>query len=223
MQDMEPACPLPSQWMRYTEAPPLSEGARDRLNHLFPPRTSTSAGYSQWMMLFRDLLSFSESTFSRDSMMDSSSEFGAWTNPMIHRLLSWRPNRGNPTPEQAALEACRIAALLLLSRVWRFFGVRPVISDFLIDKLVLVLKVCEGDWGVLEQFQTWVLCLCSMEVRGKSAAIWAVEQMHVALDQAGEPAKGVLECLKEILWYECLFTTSLDDTRLDSRYDRHSS
>jgi hypothetical protein len=130
--DMKPTFPMPQQWVRFTTPPSsldLSPEVSEYTERAFQMWSSACLDVPEWLSAYTDLVAFALCSFKRNPSMrqlaDMPSEFGAWSNPMIHRLLSWHPTEGTVSQNTIVQETCRLGALLYLVPVWRCLGVSP--------------------------------------------------------------------------------------------------
>jgi hypothetical protein len=167
-KDLEPAFPLPDKWLRCGIPQPTQEQsiiaakAVDMWNICLPNN-------QQWIPIYHDL-----SIFSQQTVLDANSDMiispytGAWSNAVIHRLLSIRPLLNGETRENVIEEACRIASMVYMVRVWRNFGIFPARSVFLVTKLRNLLSSHCLDWSGLEPLHMWILYTACVEASGEN-------------------------------------------------------
>lgn len=211
--DQPPTFSLPRQWLRYAtplQQPELESTCRGYLNHLDRIWADGGLGGSEWHKLYVDLVLFSIQSFQEaaeiktvDSM---AADFGAWSNPMIHRLLSWRPAYGIATRESTILETCRLGALLYLVPAWRFFGVAPVISRNLVRNLKAVLINYDANWSSVWLLKLWSLYMGGVEAQDLEEADWYVTHIVETLVENGvRHWHEAIRHIRKIMWFECLF------------------
>ena len=132
-------------------------------------------GCSEWMAIFADLARYSDAEFGRDDGFSAGrptdlQDDGAWTLPLLYRLLAWRPLPSQsdtaPSPGELLQETCRLGALLFMAPVWRHHGVHPVRSRILSRKLESLVSSDATAWseqGALWTWQLWALYMGAVE------------------------------------------------------------
>ncbi|KAK9233995.1 hypothetical protein V1525DRAFT_391892 [Lipomyces kononenkoae] len=209
---------LPRQWVRFATPPLSSDSDPEVLEYTERVRRMWSEGGlsgSEWHSVYTDLVSFSLRSFkghpSVRQLANMPSDFGAWSNPMIHRLLSWRPAEETLSRDTIVEETCRLGALLYLVPVWRFFGVSPVISRVLRKQLKFVITSHDVDWSYVWVAKLWSLYMGGLEALDSADEDWYTETIVEALADHGinDWNKG-REQIKDMLWFDCLFV-SRDD------------
>lgn len=168
------------------------------------------AAYPKWLDLFADMANFSFHTFEGLSYRPHStmvlSDFGAWASNTIHQFLSWRPLSCTSPRSAIIQEACRLGALIYLVPVWRFFGVAPVVSGYLISKLKLFLELNHVEWGALWAVQAWILYMAALEAPGCQEEAWFYDQLACVLEFNGVTNwDDAMTYMKNILRFDCLF------------------
>jgi hypothetical protein len=127
---------------------------------------------------------------------------GGWTNVFIHRLLEWRPmESGEQDSRQIIMEALRLGSLLYLASIWRKFGVFPVRTCPLVQKLV---ELSLQGWGFgreLWQFEAWLLVMGAIESNGISHEYFIEKIFHLANRCSVSPT-DILEIAQGVLWIE---------------------
>ena len=109
----------------------------------------------------------------------------AWTKVITHRLLSMRPleyashNRADRFPSFVA-ETLRLAMILYLAPIWRFYGVHPTYTQVMVHKLWETLEVRLGGilWKKLPRtLYLWILFQGAFEAG--MMELWNVKQYFV--------------------------------------------
>ncbi|KAK9489184.1 hypothetical protein V1508DRAFT_428769 [Lipomyces doorenjongii] len=211
--DLKPKFPLPRQWVRFSTPLLSSDSDPEALEYTARVRRMWSQGGldgSEWHSMYRDLVSFSLRSFkghpSVSQLAKMPSDFGAWSNPMIHRLLSWRPAEGSVSRDTLVQETCRLGALLYLVPVWRFFGVSPVYSRVLRKQLKIVITNHDVDWSHVWVAKLWSLYMSSVEALDSADEDWYTNAIvEVLVDHGIKDWNKGREQIKDMLWFDCLF------------------
>jgi hypothetical protein len=166
-------------------------------------------GQVEWIRIYDSLNFHSSESFSMapPGATLTRPQTGAWTNPIIHQLLSFRPCQQYGLSNQSHIqEACRLGSLIYMALVWRAFGVSPFRSDILVRKLRGFLETQEIEWLRLWKLQLWILCMGAIESESVDDKRWSANWMAVLLQkhEIRSWSQG-LECVREILWVERLF------------------
>lgn len=218
MFDVAPIFPLPRQWYRKAQGPHLSEDATMSMISLRAAWTADSVvGHeTEWLDIFEEMQAFSHDSFEKSESTTAAvphfaGEIGAWTNSVIHKLLTFRPVSLPLSPQAfTVLEACRLAGLLYMIPVWRFFGVGPVASATLQASLHRILREDVRDdartWGQLWKLQLWVLYVGAMESLGGPSESWFLGQIvsFSAMNGITSWSEG-MAAVEGVLWFACVF------------------
>jgi hypothetical protein len=215
MWDAIPAFPLPKQWHSHCTMPSPTPAA---LNHI----TRARQIWCQALLLpdvpeppklYEAVVAFSFHSFlgveAPKCPSESPLDYGAWTNPLIHKLLTWRPAKLQDSPKTRLQEMMRIGILLYLCPVWRFFGVSPVDGTTFVSKLRDLLTT--GNVGQLGldkfwMFHLWVLYVGGVEAQCSCNGSWYYEQIFRIMRKNSLLSwhEG-LDIIKNVLWFSCLF------------------
>jgi hypothetical protein len=210
MLDLPPAFPLPKQWEHpMASRTPEVDSQIQNVVRLFRAYIN-----DPWNMIsfYTDLATLCFATFEPSPETHNVPESiltGAWVNPFIHRMLSWRPELLVPGQQGMEQEIFRIGVWLFLTPVWRYFGVAPVISHFVLRKLRAVMQrqTLGGHHTGSDKIRRWALYMAACEeVLRSSDDDWFCRQLASRL--AGGDAVSwseLVEDVKEILWLEPLF------------------
>lgn len=177
MQDLPPRIPLPDEWVAESNAF-LCNGwnAQHHGLTLFDDggeQLSSLSSYVTLLRIYRDLVRFSQIAANdvvTPAVRQESPKFPLWTNVVIHMLLTLRPldNSTSESTSPACLvaEAFRLAMLLYMAPIWRFYGSHPSNTRTIIGKLHRILDVeMHGvSWcPTFHKLQAWVLFMGAME------------------------------------------------------------
>lgn len=214
MFDVPPIFPIPKQWNRSVEILQISDRSVALLDSLQHAWASVFMGTDwEWFFIFEDMIRFSYEDFATSSesvspaMSTSSVGSGAWTNSIIHRLLSFRP-RENVLSSRSfqTQEACRLGSLLFMVPVWRFFGVGPLAPGTLLTNLRHIIEVSNAEWGQMSILRLWILYVGTVEALGGPLEAWFLEHLVGMCMASGIKSWGEgIKAVKNVLWFSCLF------------------
>ena len=216
-QDLIPFFPLPDQWLAASIPPEPSSYGRHQIRNISREWFHTCLD-SQIGSTYTRHLPFLHSThfpprFSKDTSSHSkrSNPYGeaAWTNPLIYRLLVFRPIEWHGTSNAAVLqEACRLGALLFLVPLWRLTGVSPVFSESLVGKLRVLLMSYSVEWYGLWKLKLWVFYMGAVEADAANDRYWYEDAIVEIMDEQGilDWEEGLLY-VKEVLWVGEVFAS----------------
>ena len=205
-QDLEPSFPQPVQWLRCARL--AATASQTWLDHeQFSSWVVSLPNNSELIAIYHALFVFSrETSFDEHNPRIVSSPYsGAWTNALIHRLLSMRPLRKGNSPGYALEEVCRIASLLYLIPIWRSFGVSPVRSGQLVGKLRVILSCYSICWTNLESLHMWILYMGCVEALRDDLG-WFLQETESWMECYGLESWDVLrQSVKSVLWIDNVF------------------
>lgn len=219
LSDTPPCFPLPTQWLQHasTSNIPRSPALLKHIKYLRCIWKHELSNHTLWMQMFDDLYTFSFNTFdpATGSPKDETTA-GAWSNIIIHMFLRERPLKDFSTQKTShsyrdavILEVCRLAVLLYMVPVWRFFGVSPVISDILVNKVRETLDENDTiEWGdLLWPLKLWVLYVAGVEATRSPAnkAWFSASIAQIMAENRLENWADVMRVVERFLWSECLF------------------
>lgn len=222
---MSPKFPIPPQWVRFSAPLPSPDLDAEILEFTERARRMWPEGHldtSEWYGIYVDLVAFSLRSFRHSpsviQLTKMPSEFGAWSNPMIHRLLTWRRTEETISQDALIQETCRLGALLYLVPVWRFLGVSPVSSKVLRRNLKVIITDDAMELSHLWVAKLWSLYMGGVEALDSEDEEWYTTKIVEVLASQGirKWEKG-FEIIEGILWFECLFVGLHD--RLSSKVD----
>lgn len=163
----------------------------------------------RWIDLMEAMAAFSQATFPTSSSLPkatSSEDSGVWTNPMIHKLLSFRPLQDMPSSHTSHIqESIRLACLLYMASVWRFFGVAPVVPDTLLEHLRSVLEETIEPWGPVQTMEIWTVYMGAVNALDGRLEVWYLDRLVALCKSNGIESWDELEkILRGVLWFACL-------------------
>jgi hypothetical protein len=165
--------------------------------------------------VYADIAAFSFRSFKdykcTNELAEISSDIGSWSNPLIHRLLGWRPAEVTVSRDTIIQETCRLGALLYLVPVWRLFGVSPVFSRVHRQKMKAVIADHEVNWSHAWVTKLWSLYMGGVEALDSADEDWYVgEIVDTLVNHEIKDWETGLERVKDILWFDCLFVDGND-------------
>lgn len=211
MLDLPPQLPLPETWVLENDKPRYNDPmALDLGEHWVDSHSSHSSA----LRIYQDLVSFSRQAADEISVsfIDSNAlKLPLWTNVVIYELLKLRPldSLSVKTAKQADLvaEAFRLAMLLYMAPIWRFYGSHPAHTRTAVRKLHQILEAALGILNSspsLQKLQAWVLCMGAFEA--DVAEEQDLRQSFVsALAKHSLPEVRILESARGVLWIHGLF------------------
>lgn len=216
MFDVPPLFPIPRQWHRNAAEFPVSQNEAILWKKVRRAWASEFPVVPQWLDLFEDMSRFSHSSFRASSLPSTPtsldhtlSENGAWTNSIIHKLLSFRPCASQELGSIVASriqESCRLGCLLYMIPVWRLFGVAPVISGTLLANLHNILQENNKSWGQLWMVELWVLYMAAVEALDGPFEAYFIDRLaSLCLANGIISWDRAMVIVKEALWFACLF------------------
>lgn len=229
MFDVPPVFPLPKQWHRSADSIRVGQEVAILLTNMRNIWSLQHPGdrESDCLALLDAIIRYSHHTFGQATLPttpdpdDVSAEKGSWTNPIIHRLLSYRPLQQDSSRWFSCMqEVCRLGCLLYMVPVWRSLGVAPVESATLLKNLNNSLDVDDEKWGDLWVLKLWTLYMAAIEALDTSAPgplqIWVLDQLtSVCLSNGVTDWNAGLALVKGILWFDCLF--EMNSAQLDEK------
>lgn len=219
--DVEPIFPAPRQWRCITPENAVEQRQASSWETL--RKNWKAAGFLDeppWLGLIQEMTCFSHSSFaipSRSSLSHQASTEnnmsgdtdGAWTNFMIHKLLSARSSLASSTisPLYRVQESIRLGCLLYMVPVWKFFGVAPVVPDALLASLQSVLEEDPAEsWGQLWMMELWVLYMGATEALDGPLEAWFVGRLVFCCQTNSiQTWADLVDIVQGILWFACLF------------------
>ena len=192
--------------------PPTSAQTKKCIEWLRYIWTRELPDHIEWLNLYEDMASFSFHTFEglsyRPHSTVVSSDFGAWASNTIHQLLTWRPLGCIDSRAAIIQEACRLGTLIYLVPVWRFFGVAPVVSAYLVSKLKNFLEMNDVQWGGLWPLQAWILYMAGLEAHACLEEAWYYDQLAWVFEYNGILTwDDGMAHIKNVLWFDCMFAS----------------
>ncbi|KAH8898164.1 hypothetical protein GQ53DRAFT_837144 [Thozetella sp. PMI_491] len=207
MVDTPPAFPLPVQWLSFLHHSPAGVAwcaGQDADGTLVTQQSLTDGG--EMSRMYQELMLLTRRTFSRASVNTKSSVStiaGAWVNPMVHVLLSWRPLELSAEPAALVQEAFRLGALLYLAPIWRHFGVAPVISDRLVRNLQNLLDDPAIDRNENWKVILWALCVGACETQADDQVEWFAKTIVSMLrEQRIQSWEDAMVHVRDVLWVD---------------------
>ncbi|KAI7554677.1 hypothetical protein KC331_g387 [Hortaea werneckii] len=203
----------------------------------------------QWLELFEDLVLLAPladaalaSSFA-GSGMEHLRDLPVWTNTLIHRALSlerlmatdaevedtsefenseFEKAQGPAGQDENVVmaEACRLAVLLFLGRVWRAYGVQPVPTNRIASQMGILLKHHTFIWrlavaeAAFARLLSWMLCVCLTEVVGVAPNLeseldglddWALQALAALHNDSIRDARDLERTMKATLWIREIF------------------
>jgi hypothetical protein len=199
-QDLTPRLPLPAPWLQVT-LPALSDD---------PVSTQLSKPIAlAWKQEFPCSLNLI-TTFDFFAKLadDPTTQWNAWIEPLLHRLLSLRPLLVETPPTRIVIleEVSRIGTLLALAPIWRTFGIHPVRTGALRFNLLSILSRYFVEWGSLQPFLLWILMHATREADtdseriefGTRLAMVMTSQGIVGWEQLAATMESVYDCRDDL-------------------------
>jgi hypothetical protein len=227
-QDLVPDFPLPPFWVEAASVPALP--AEDFIG--FAPeislRLEERALYRcDCAQMYRDLVAFSHMAAVEAASWKeppNSPRVGSWVNPMAHRLLSMRPLEDPQLADAMLQEACRLAFLVYLGPVWRFYGAHPISTQTFIWKLQQLLGAMAEYWTDLWQLELWIVYLGAIEALPFPEHDWFVHRLHDLMVYHRVDSWAQLRVVvRAVLWMDVAFDGLDTDLRLEMEQGLSSS
>jgi hypothetical protein len=174
---------------------------------------------AQMIQIYEDVakLSLIAFTSKRDGSLELDSlGAGSWTNPMIHRILSWRPMIPIESRDTMIQEVFRLGLLLYMAPIWRWFGVAPVLTTKLVQNLVIFLDSNVIDWPPGSwRIKLWAVYMGACEALDSSHEAWYCNQIMLILrEREMESWSLAVDHVYNFLWAEPVFAKR--DSRLST-------
>ncbi|KAF2491986.1 hypothetical protein BU16DRAFT_100010 [Lophium mytilinum] len=211
-QDIPPSFPTPLSWKSHSRA--FSSLLPD-LKISSPPTTTFKQRMYQHpeiISIFDDLkactalTSYESEHLGVDYWLKSTfAPYGAWTNPMIHRLLTLRPLSLKSTQEAVIAEVCRVGGLLYIAPIWRKFGASPARTTDLIKHLVSTLETYVVDWGELRPFLHWAMFFGCLEAPAGDERDWFLSRIVKLMMSLGVKWADYIAAVKGVMFTNEVF------------------
>ena len=218
MQDVPPRLPLPDTWIRGSNNILKDDDGTDYqelVDQLFWTHDLDFASSYNDLFGIYNLLVRCSRHVERD-VIDASRQhkpptLPLWVNVIIFRLLTVRPLDNGPVetaaPGNLVAEAFRLAMLLYMATIWRFYGSHPAHTAVHLRKLRATLEspILSTHWcPALRSLQTWVLCTGAMEASFSDQN--GLESYFVnTLVKLAVTDDFISETTRDILWIPGLF------------------
>jgi hypothetical protein len=208
-QDAPPHFPIPPSWLETYDRKlqnRFSTPASELLVELLEQRAPS---ISTWSGIYRDLFHFSQTTHIESVQSNGRSwieslDVGGWTNVLVLRLLKWRPLQAVPDNDAIIAEYLRLGSLLYLAPIWRQYGVSPMRTTLLVQKLVVLREKYSADWTDFWLLEAWVLVIGAMESSFSEQQYLVEELCNLAREQS-LTATELLWQTKNVLWIQDAF------------------
>jgi hypothetical protein len=221
-QDVVPNFPPPPTWNLYEE--PYNKHPPDSKNS-----SLLTAAFNQQMYhhpeiirIFNDLRTCTSLTASESKSLGSDywlkstfAPHGAWTNVMIHRLLTLRPLSVVSTQEAVIAEVCRIGGLLYISPIWRKYGAGPAQTADLRRHLMATLDAYVVDWGELRPLLLWTMFLGCLEAAVEDERDWFLFRIAKLMGSLDMKWVDYVEAVKTVMWLDDVFAGTEDVIRAE--------
>ena len=178
MQDLPPRLPLPDDWIVESNAYRHHNNSNTQPDALTlfddgEVRLHSLSSNVALLRIYRDLVHFSQivaNDVASPTTLQESLKSPPWTNVIIHRLLTLRPldssNLESAGPAEFVAEAFRLAMLLYMAPIWRFYGAHPTHTRTIVSKLhrILETEMNGVHWcPTFQKLQAWVLFMGASE------------------------------------------------------------
>jgi hypothetical protein len=182
-------------WLKAINAPPLSTPFSttqpSSISNIWQHELPDTA---VWISIFDSISNL---------LSDASVPINVWMEPILHRLLSFRPLQVDSIPPRESIieEVCRIGTLLFLAPLWRTFGVHPVRTATLRQNLLFIIHNYFASWGELRIVLIWVLMHAARESDTEAERSEFV--MRVAMVASKMDIRSfelLMDAMKEVLW-----------------------
>jgi hypothetical protein len=209
MLDLPPQLPLPETWTVEADGPLCIELIALDLGEQWADCCPSAA-----RRIYHDLVHFSPRV--ADDVANPCIDYNTlklplWTNVVIFDLLTLRPLDDRPlevTREEDLLaEVFRLAMLLYMDPIWRFYGSHPTHTRMILRKLDENLEAYSGllnSSPTSQKLQAWVLCMGAFEAD-------VAEEQSLRNDFVSALARlplsegRILEDARSALWIHGLF------------------
>ena len=211
-QDKRPYYPIPRTWLdRFSASSRASNYFKvpqkyaEQWNLLCPDAKASFASYESLYRLSAQTQDKSERTKGQMWVFDE--YCGGWTTVLVHTLLSRYGTDKCDESYSLTQEAIRLASLLYLGVVWRRYGVSPVRSCRIAEKLLAIHGVEKLEWEDCWAIKAWTLVMGAIET-GKSTRASFLEKLVELAWEKSLPLKNLVEGAKKVLWLEDVFPTT---------------
>lgn len=179
MQDLRPKFPLPPAWLeeyallernKFQVASNDYPFADSNIDHPWIPRTLSQVAIT---VIYHDLTRLVQNAIwdLKDPETDEEAlEPPVWVDVTIHRLLCFRPMEITVDDEcdsvSSVAESFRLAILLYMAPIWRYYGCHPTYTQVLVQKQYALLKSLSRDPGWYDawrQLYLFILCMSAFE------------------------------------------------------------
>ena len=218
MQDIRPRIPVPTSWLEESRTSKCSSDSDsdsisapaacgDWIPYMYP--------HVELLDAFQYIVTGTQQAvddLDSHSYDQKSLALPKWASVATHRLLSLRPSDKTTHDGIEGLadffaEAFRLAMLLFMAPIWRYYGVCTVFTQIMVQKLheTLRIRLSGVHWGKrLATLQLWILCMGAFEaniVQDEKAERYFVEAFVEASVLSPDPIGGV----RRLLWVPKLF------------------
>ena len=206
MVDLPPRLPLPKTWTIDSDGPRCIDSTSLDLGEQWAQYVPSHPAVGR---IYHDIVHFSRKA--ADDVMNPSIDIVTlklplWTNVVIYELLNLRPLNSRQvevaTQEDFLAEAFRLAMLLYMAPIWRFYGSHPTHTRTILRKLH---KRLEDSSGILnsspssQKLHAWMLCMGAFEA--DVAEECSLRHRFVsALARLSSPQGHILDDARSVLW-----------------------
>lgn len=169
-----------------------------------------------WITIFDDVnqLIMLDRGFTKDEKHLAETT-GCWMEPIMVRLLAFRPLAKGTEPRNVMEEICRLGTMLFLAPIWRWLGASPVWTFNITRNLLTVLHSHMIEWGELKPLLVWSVYFAAIKTRDTQerdqfAFILAVLMRGMQMQEWEE----LVQVVKSVLWVDNIIASS-DDTIRD--------
>jgi hypothetical protein len=208
-RDAPPRFPIPPSWLETYNQKLENRFSTAESEFLIGILGQRVSGVDEWSGIYRDLVHFSQTTHiesveSNGRSWIESLDVGGWTNVLILRLLEWRPLQAVAKNDAIIAHFLRIGSLLYLAPIWRKYGVSPLRTSSLVQKLVLLRESYSADWKGLWPLEAWILIMGAME-SSYSERQYLIEKLCGLARKQSLTVTELLWQAKNVLWIQDAF------------------
>ncbi|CAI6303832.1 unnamed protein product [Periconia digitata] len=213
-QDIPSIVPMPRKWKDDASTPP---GSPRPYCHVSLQWKLELPMMLEWITIFDDIAQLiSLDRAFRDRDLQRAATSGSWMEPMIFRLLAFRPLTRGTEREDVIEEVCRLGAMLFLAPIWRWLGATPVWTSCISQNLLMVLSNNMVEWGDLKCLLLWTLYFAALEAQEAREKSQFTFMLAVLMNGSYmEDWSELMEIVKGVLWVEQVFANSDDSIRDD--------
>jgi hypothetical protein len=156
--------------------------------------------YASFVNLYRFSAFASQTSQETGGRMWLKDEYtGNWTTLLIHILVTRYGNKRKSRDQTPAQEAIRLGSMLYLANVWRKYGVGPVRTHYLTEKLLQIHMEYDTDWQGCWEVCAWTLLMGVIETGG-DMRIRFLDKLCELANAWMMPVQEIILQAKKVLW-----------------------